>query len=195
MFLDAAPLHLSRVLSALARVGFATEHVFGFTADYPEALTHWLTRLEDHLEEAGRLAGEQRVRVWGSTSARRAAGSRRVSRRSTKSARIGLKDRRLLSLGAAGRTAVLKLFAHSSPRSRARGATPRPADPGALSAGLRDPRGARPWPRGEHEHEPRVAARGPVRCSLGSKGERKPMPPVTLLPSCAISISLSTTSR
>jgi cyclopropane-fatty-acyl-phospholipid synthase len=65
VFPDAAPLHLSRVLSALARVGFATEHVYGFTADYPETLTHWLTRLADHLEEPVRLAGEQRVRVWG----------------------------------------------------------------------------------------------------------------------------------
>jgi cyclopropane-fatty-acyl-phospholipid synthase len=58
----AAPL---AVLAALERAGFATEHVYGFTADYPETLTHWLTRLEDHLEEAVRLAGEQRVRVWG----------------------------------------------------------------------------------------------------------------------------------
>jgi hypothetical protein len=75
-------------------------------------------------------------------------------------ARISLKDWRLLSLGAAGRTAVLPLFAHSSLRSRARGATARPADPEALSAGLREPRRvAHPWPRGEHEHEPRVAQR------------------------------------
>ena len=70
-----------------------------------------------------------------------------------------LKDWRLLPLGAAGRTAVLKLFAHSSLRSGARGATARPADPGALSAGVRDPRAVRPRPRGEHEHEPGVAAR------------------------------------
>ena len=55
-----------------------------------------------------------------------------------------LKDWRLLSLGAAGRTAVLKLFAPSSLRSGARGATARPADPGALSAGVRDPRAVRP---------------------------------------------------
>ena len=65
VFPDAAPAHLSRVLAALTRAGFATEHVYGFTADCPETLTHWLTRLEDHLEEAVRLAGEQRVRVWG----------------------------------------------------------------------------------------------------------------------------------
>lgn len=86
-FPRATPLHLSRVLPALARTGFATEHVYGFTTDYPETRTHWLTRLEDHLEEAVRLAGEQRVRV-GDLPPRRAAGSRRVSRRSTKSARI-----------------------------------------------------------------------------------------------------------
>jgi cyclopropane-fatty-acyl-phospholipid synthase len=63
VFPDAAPLHLSRVLLALERSGFATEHVYGFTADYAETLTLWLTRLEDHLDEAVRLAGEQRVRV------------------------------------------------------------------------------------------------------------------------------------
>ena len=64
VFADAAPLHLSRILAALERAGFATEHVEGFAADYAETLTHWLTRLEDRLDEAVRLAGEQRVRVW-----------------------------------------------------------------------------------------------------------------------------------
>jgi cyclopropane-fatty-acyl-phospholipid synthase len=64
VFPDAAPLHLSRILAALERAGFATEHVEGFPADYAETLTHWLARLEDRLEEAVRLAGEQRVRVW-----------------------------------------------------------------------------------------------------------------------------------
>jgi cyclopropane-fatty-acyl-phospholipid synthase len=64
VFPDAAPLHLSRVLAALERAGFATEHVEGFAADYAETLTHWLTRLEDRLDEAVRLAGDQRIRVW-----------------------------------------------------------------------------------------------------------------------------------
>ena len=50
-----------------------------------------------------------------------------------------LKDWRLLPLGTAGRTAVLTLFAHSSLRSGARGATARPADPGAPSAGCARP--------------------------------------------------------
>jgi cyclopropane-fatty-acyl-phospholipid synthase len=64
VFPDAAPLHLSRVLSALERAGLVTEHIEGFAADYAETLTHWLTRFEDRLEKAAQLAGEQRVRVW-----------------------------------------------------------------------------------------------------------------------------------
>jgi cyclopropane-fatty-acyl-phospholipid synthase len=64
VFPDAAPLHLSRVLAALERAGFATEHVEAFAADYADTLTHWLTRLEDRLDDAVRLAGEERVRVW-----------------------------------------------------------------------------------------------------------------------------------
>jgi cyclopropane-fatty-acyl-phospholipid synthase len=64
VFPDAAPLHLSRIMSALERAGFATEHVEGFAADYAETLTQWLTRLEERLDDAVRIAGEQRVRVW-----------------------------------------------------------------------------------------------------------------------------------
>jgi cyclopropane-fatty-acyl-phospholipid synthase len=64
VFPDAAPLHLSRVLFALEGAGFATDHVEGFAADYAETLSAWLARLEDRLEEAVRLVGEQRVRVW-----------------------------------------------------------------------------------------------------------------------------------
>ena len=64
VFPDAAPLHLSRVLVALERAGLATAHVEGFAEDYAETLTHWLSRFEDHLDEAIRLAGEERVRVF-----------------------------------------------------------------------------------------------------------------------------------
>jgi hypothetical protein len=99
-----------------------------------------------------------------------------------------------LSLGAAGRTAVLPLFAHSSLRSGARGATARPTDPGALSAGVRDPRGVAPATgRARARAARRYARTGAVL--VGLEGREEPMPPVTLLPSCAISISLSTTSR
>jgi cyclopropane-fatty-acyl-phospholipid synthase len=64
VFPDAAPLHLSRILAALERAGFVAEHVEGFAADYAETLTHWLTHLEDRLQDAVALVGEERVRVW-----------------------------------------------------------------------------------------------------------------------------------
>jgi cyclopropane-fatty-acyl-phospholipid synthase len=64
VFPDAEPLHLSRVLLALERAGFATQHVESFGADYAETLRHWAERLDANLDEATRLAGEERVRVW-----------------------------------------------------------------------------------------------------------------------------------
>ncbi|HET8622161.1 MAG TPA: cyclopropane-fatty-acyl-phospholipid synthase family protein [Gemmatimonadales bacterium] len=64
VFPDAEPLHLSRVLLALERAGFVTEHVEEFGDDYAETLRHWARRLDDHRAEAARIAGEERVRVW-----------------------------------------------------------------------------------------------------------------------------------
>jgi cyclopropane-fatty-acyl-phospholipid synthase len=32
--------------------------------DYAETLRHWIRRLEEHRDEAVRLVGEERVRVW-----------------------------------------------------------------------------------------------------------------------------------
>jgi cyclopropane-fatty-acyl-phospholipid synthase len=64
VFPDALTLHLSRSTLALERAGFVTEHVEGFAADYAQTLTHWIQRLDDNLDEARRLAGEERVRVW-----------------------------------------------------------------------------------------------------------------------------------
>ena len=64
VFPDAEPLHLSRVLLALERAGFVTQHVEGFGADYAETLRHWAERLDASLSEATRLAGEERIRVW-----------------------------------------------------------------------------------------------------------------------------------
>ncbi len=64
VFPDADPLHLSRVLLALERAGFATEHVEGFAADYAETLRHWARRLDENLDRAVALAGPERVRVW-----------------------------------------------------------------------------------------------------------------------------------
>ncbi len=64
VFPDAEPLHLSRVLLALERAGFVTDHVEGFGDDYAETLRHWARRLDENVDEAVRLAGPERVRVW-----------------------------------------------------------------------------------------------------------------------------------
>jgi cyclopropane-fatty-acyl-phospholipid synthase len=64
VFPDGEPLHLSRVLLALERAGFATRHVSEHGADYAETLRHWARRLDENLDEAIKLAGPERVRVW-----------------------------------------------------------------------------------------------------------------------------------
>jgi cyclopropane-fatty-acyl-phospholipid synthase len=64
VFPDAEPLHLARVLLALERAGFVTHHVEGFADDYAETLRHWARRLDENLDDAVRLAGPERVRVW-----------------------------------------------------------------------------------------------------------------------------------
>jgi len=64
VFPDGEPLHLSRVLLALERAGFVTRHVSEHGADYAQTLRHWARRLDENLDEAVRLAGSERVRVW-----------------------------------------------------------------------------------------------------------------------------------
>jgi cyclopropane-fatty-acyl-phospholipid synthase len=64
VFPDGAPLRLSRILLAFERAGLAVDHVEGLASDYAETLRHWYGRLDDHLDEATRLAGPERVRVW-----------------------------------------------------------------------------------------------------------------------------------
>jgi cyclopropane-fatty-acyl-phospholipid synthase len=64
VFPDAAPLHLSRNLLALERAGFIAHHVEDFGPDYAKTLKHWAQNLDDNLDEATRLAGEERIRVW-----------------------------------------------------------------------------------------------------------------------------------
>jgi cyclopropane-fatty-acyl-phospholipid synthase len=64
VFPDGDPLHLSRVLLALERAGFVTEHVEGFAQDYCDTLTEWIKRLDENLNRAVQLAGPERVRVW-----------------------------------------------------------------------------------------------------------------------------------
>ena len=64
VFPDGEPLLLSRVQLAFERARFYTEHVEGFMTDYAVTLRHWHDRLDEHLDEAERLAGAQRLRVW-----------------------------------------------------------------------------------------------------------------------------------
>ena len=64
VFPDAAPQPLSRVLASLERAGIEVEHVEGFRSDYAETLRHWARQLDENHDEAVRLAGPERVRVW-----------------------------------------------------------------------------------------------------------------------------------
>jgi cyclopropane-fatty-acyl-phospholipid synthase len=64
VFPDAAPLHLSRVLFALERAGVEPLHAEGFRQDYVDTLSEWIRRLDSNLDEAVRLAGAERVRIW-----------------------------------------------------------------------------------------------------------------------------------
>jgi cyclopropane-fatty-acyl-phospholipid synthase len=64
VFPDAAPLHLSRIQSAIERAGLETQHVEDFRLDYAETLRHWARRLDENLAEAERIAGPERLRVW-----------------------------------------------------------------------------------------------------------------------------------
>ncbi len=64
VFPDGEPLHLSRVQLALERAGFEVTHVEGFAADYVETIDHWLARFEQRFEDAVRLAGIERARIW-----------------------------------------------------------------------------------------------------------------------------------
>jgi cyclopropane-fatty-acyl-phospholipid synthase len=64
VFPDAAPLHVSRVMLAIERSGLQVDHVEGFRKDYAVTLEHWARNLDEHLDEAERLAGSERLRVW-----------------------------------------------------------------------------------------------------------------------------------
>jgi cyclopropane-fatty-acyl-phospholipid synthase len=64
VFPDAAPLHLSRIQTAIERAGLETHHVEGFREDYAETLVHWARRLDANREEGERLVGPERMRVW-----------------------------------------------------------------------------------------------------------------------------------
>ena len=64
VFPDGAPLQLSRVVRALEGADCEVDHVEGLRDDYERTLTHWIGRLDARLDDAVRLAGAERVRVW-----------------------------------------------------------------------------------------------------------------------------------
>ncbi len=64
VFPDGVPLPLSRIEQALERAGLVTRHVEGLPRDYAETLRHWIESYEGRYEDAVRLAGVERARVW-----------------------------------------------------------------------------------------------------------------------------------
>jgi cyclopropane-fatty-acyl-phospholipid synthase len=64
VFPDGEALPLSRVQLAVERAGLRTTHVEGFAGDYSRTLSEWTRRLDERLDEAERLAGPERTRIW-----------------------------------------------------------------------------------------------------------------------------------
>ncbi|MBV9810795.1 MAG: class I SAM-dependent methyltransferase [Solirubrobacterales bacterium] len=64
VFPDGVPLPLSRVQHALERAGLETRHVEGLAGDYATTLGHWIARFDARWDDAVRLAGIERARIW-----------------------------------------------------------------------------------------------------------------------------------
>jgi cyclopropane-fatty-acyl-phospholipid synthase len=64
VFPDGDPLHLARIQLAMERAGLFTEHVEGFFSDYATTIEHWTQRFDARYDEAVRLVGAERARVW-----------------------------------------------------------------------------------------------------------------------------------
>jgi cyclopropane-fatty-acyl-phospholipid synthase len=64
VFPDGVPLPLSRIELALERTGLVTTHVEGLAEDYAETIRYWTASFEERYDEAIRLAGVERARVW-----------------------------------------------------------------------------------------------------------------------------------
>ena len=64
VFPDGVPLPLSRILRALERTEFTTTHVEGLQSDYATTIGHWIERFDAHWDDAVRLAGIERARIW-----------------------------------------------------------------------------------------------------------------------------------
>ena len=64
VFPDGVPLPLSRIVLALERANLATTHVEGLAPDYARTLGFWIEHFEERYEDAVRLAGTERARIW-----------------------------------------------------------------------------------------------------------------------------------
>jgi cyclopropane-fatty-acyl-phospholipid synthase len=64
VFPDGVPLPLSRIELALERTGLVTRHVEGLAEDYAETIRYWIAGFEERYDDAVRIAGTERARVW-----------------------------------------------------------------------------------------------------------------------------------
>jgi cyclopropane-fatty-acyl-phospholipid synthase len=64
VFPDAAPLHLSRIISSMEAAGLEPHHAEEFRMDYARTLVEWTERLEANAEKGLALVGPERMRVW-----------------------------------------------------------------------------------------------------------------------------------
>ncbi len=64
VFPDGVPLPLSRVLQALERAEFTATHVEGLQGDYARTIGFWIERFDARWDDAVRLAGIERARIW-----------------------------------------------------------------------------------------------------------------------------------
>jgi cyclopropane-fatty-acyl-phospholipid synthase len=64
VFPDGVPLPLSRIIQALERAEFTTTHVEGLQGDYARTIGYWIESFDSHWEDAVRLAGIERARIW-----------------------------------------------------------------------------------------------------------------------------------
>jgi cyclopropane-fatty-acyl-phospholipid synthase len=64
VFPDGVPLPLSRIQQALERAGLVTRHVEGLPADYARTLGYWIESFDARWDDAVRLAGIERARIW-----------------------------------------------------------------------------------------------------------------------------------
>ncbi len=64
VFPDGVPLPLSRIVQALERAELPTTHVEGLQSDYARTTAEWTERFDARWDDAVRLAGIERARIW-----------------------------------------------------------------------------------------------------------------------------------